>query len=254
MRSNKSLYPDILFHFTSKENLWKILRNTFLVSYSREKIVGGKTSIEFYTPMVSFCDLRISELKDHMEKYGNYGIGLTKDWANKNGLNPVFYVNKSSPFTRNYIRSMKNMEQHVEKVPGLIGKIMAESSYVDILSTYNYIKNYEGDLKRKKGTITKNYRFADEREWRFVPTANSKIPAMIPTTQFEEKEEEYKKLASTEKLKFEPEDIKYIIIEKDNEIIELSKLLEEVKSRFNPSTKKRLLSRILTVEQINNDI
>lgn len=76
-----SLYPDILFHFTSRDGLYGILENSFKISYARERIVGKSKSTEFAVPMVSFCDLRLSELKDHMSKYGSYGIGLSKSWA-----------------------------------------------------------------------------------------------------------------------------------------------------------------------------
>jgi len=85
----KSLYPDILFHFTTKAGLFGILENTFSISYAREKIIGNRKSAQFAVPMVSFCDLRLSQLKDHMDKYGNFGIGLTKEWANRNGLNSL---------------------------------------------------------------------------------------------------------------------------------------------------------------------
>ena len=89
MDNQDRLYPEILFHFTTKESLYEILNSTFKVSYAREKIIGPKLKREFGVPMVSFCDLRLSELKAHINKYGNYGIGLTKEWANRNGLNPV---------------------------------------------------------------------------------------------------------------------------------------------------------------------
>lgn len=169
MVSNKSLYPDILFHFTSRNGLWGILEKTFSVSYANEKISGNRKSVELSIPMVSFCDLKISELKSHMEKYGNYGIGLKKDWANRKGLNPVFYVNKTSPFTSNFITAIEQLRRSKDNTKGIISKAMAEGTYMDILNVYRYMKNYEGELIRSNGKKTKNYRFADEREWRYVP-------------------------------------------------------------------------------------
>ena len=109
MPKSQSLHPDILFHFTSKESLFSILRETFSLSYSSEKIVGKNKSTAFAVPMVSFCDLKLSELKLHMGNYGNYGIGLTKEWANREGLNPVFYTSKFSPFTTHFIKSIEGV-------------------------------------------------------------------------------------------------------------------------------------------------
>ncbi|MCG6211981.1 abortive infection system antitoxin AbiGi family protein, partial [Vibrio furnissii] len=107
--NNSSLYPDILFHFTrEKESLFNILNSTFRVSYAREKIEGVDTVREFAVPMVSFCDLKLPELKVHMGKYGKYGIGLTKEWANRNGLNSVMYINKHCPFTDNFNQSLQS--------------------------------------------------------------------------------------------------------------------------------------------------
>ena len=34
------LYPEILFHFTKKQNLYDIWDRTFKVSYARERITG----------------------------------------------------------------------------------------------------------------------------------------------------------------------------------------------------------------------
>ena len=61
---NTSLYPDILFHFTSKVGLFKIIVETFKVSYARERIEGISSEKEFAVPMISFCDLKLSELKE----------------------------------------------------------------------------------------------------------------------------------------------------------------------------------------------
>lgn len=78
-------YPDILFHFTSGSGLRGILKEGFQPSYALEKIVAQSQERNFAVPMVSFCDLRLSELPFHMKKYGRFGIGLTKVWAKKMG-------------------------------------------------------------------------------------------------------------------------------------------------------------------------
>jgi hypothetical protein len=49
-----------------------------------------------YYPMISFCDLPLSLAKDQFSKYGNYAIGLSKEWGVANKLNPVIYIEQNS--------------------------------------------------------------------------------------------------------------------------------------------------------------
>lgn len=254
--TNNSLYPDILFHFTSKEGLFEILRSTFRVSYAREKIEGRITNREFAVPMVSFCDLRLSELKVHMSKYGQYGIGLTKEWANKNGLNPVMYINRHCDFTDNFNNALSGIYQHIQKSTDDGNFKGLSQNYMQIYDAYRFIKNYEGELERN-GEKIENFRFADEREWRFVPPINnSGIQPFIAISNIRtaEKKKHYNEEIQHLRLSFRPNDIKYLIINNDGEINELIEHLRTVKNHFDPDTVDRLSSRILTAEQINNDI
>lgn len=253
-----SLYPDILFHFTDKNGLYKILENNFRLSYSKEKIEGKTTNRELFVPMVSFCDLKLSQLKVHMSKYGKYGIGLSKDWANENGLNPVMYVNKNCQFTDNFNNALNKIYPDLAK----IRKHQSEQpsiphQYLNIMDAYRYMKNYEGRLERN-GIINENFRFADEREWRYVPPLNNKeieYP-FIASSNIKNKDQkiEFNKKIEDIKLFFKPNDIKYLIIENDSEINDLIKHIRNVKKFHDYNDIDRLSSRILTSEQIENDI
>jgi Putative abortive phage resistance protein AbiGi, antitoxin len=251
-----SLHPEILFHFTSKAGLFGILSSNFAVSYSRENIVGKGKSTGFAVPMVSFCDLKLSELKVHMDKYKGYGIGLSKSWANSHGLNPVFYVNKHCAFTSNFIAAVERLHRHLDSIYDFEQHRAASAAYMDILNTYRYIKNYEGDLVRPGKATAPNYRFADEREWRYVPPLNSTKRPFVPLTQIEGdvQKRDLNASISNLQLKFKPEDIRYLIVEKDKERMELINHLESVKMRFSEDTRRRLASRILTADQIRRDI
>lgn len=251
-----SLHPDILFHFTSRDSLFNILEHTFTISYARERIVGNRRSTGFAVPMVSFCDLRLSELKDHMSSYGSYGIGLSKIWANNEGLNPVFYVNKHCSFASDLITAVENLHKQLSAISDAEAYQSAAETYMDILNIYRYVKNYEGDLIRKSGTTTRDYRFADEREWRYVPPLNA---TPFPFVGLEKISTSAEKMALNRqiahlRLAFEPEDIRYLIVERDEERLDLIHHLEAVKWRFDEGTRRRLASRILTADQINNDV
>lgn len=251
------LYPNILFHFTDKDSLFKILESTFKPSYSKEYIEGIKTKKEFAVPMVSFCDLKLSELKDHIDKYGNYGIGLNKSWALKNGLNPVMYINKNSHFINNLIDGIGEIYRTINGIVNEEDVDSLSAAYTNILNTYRFIKNYEGPLTRKGKSIP-NYRFAEEREWRYVPPIENHLNfrPFVPLNRINSKDKKRKlnESISQHKLRFSPDDIKYLVVKNDSEINGIIHHLRNTKNRFSPKIIDRLTSRILTSEQIQSDI
>lgn len=92
-----------VFHFTrSSENLISILAHTFRPHFCLEDLnvvmpdSRHEEDLEFAIPMVSFCDIPLSQVSPHLKHYGNYGIGLSKDWAISSGLAPVLYVVRGS--------------------------------------------------------------------------------------------------------------------------------------------------------------
>ncbi|WP_405352268.1 abortive infection system antitoxin AbiGi family protein [Nonlabens sp. Asnod3-H03] len=249
-----SLYPTSLFHFTSKEALYAILKSTFRVSYAREKIYAPNSTREFAVPMVSFCDIKMADLKYFIEKdYGNFGIGLTKDWANRMSLNPVMYVNQHCDVADRFNDGLRS-------VYATLGHKSNEMTYRNrgyhnLMNTYRYMKNYEGDLIRENGT-TPNYRFADEREWRYVPAFETEnVEPFVPISRIDTraKKQSYNNRIRHLNLSFQPDDIKYLIVEKDDDILDLIEHLNVAKEIFDSDTKKRLTSRIITLEQIIND-
>ncbi|MEH6447068.1 MAG: abortive infection system antitoxin AbiGi family protein [Oleispira sp.] len=183
-------------------------------------------------------------------------MGLKKEWASKEGLNPVFYTNKSSPFTTSFIKSVEGIYKSIEDVDDPCSQIVAQQNYMDILNTYSLMKNYEGGLKRRNGKTTRNYRFSDEREWRYVPSITDNYFPFIPieNIDIDEKKARFNLSISHLHLEFCPDNIKYLIIESDADINRLIDHLESVKGRFDVATRRRLASRILTAEQINSDV
>lgn len=251
-----SLYPTTLFHFTSKEFLYQILNSNFKVSYAREKIIGPTSNREFAIPMVSFCDLKLSELK-YFLSYGKFGIGLTKEWANRNGLSPVMYINRHCSLMDNLISGINGIYSHLGLVDNITQFNSLNQSYLNITNTYRYIKNYEGELWRHSQLENENYRFADEREWRFVPNLDSEGVAPfvgISNIRTRQQKEKYNSKVNHIRLTFMPDDIKYLVVESERDITELINHLHNVKHRFNEETRNRLASRILTSDQIEKDI
>jgi hypothetical protein len=87
-----------IFHFTkSKKILLSILKNEFQPHFCFERCELGNRVIKGAYPMVCFCDIPLSQVKEYIgEHYGDYGIGMSKSWAEKSGLNPVLYIKKTS--------------------------------------------------------------------------------------------------------------------------------------------------------------
>lgn len=248
----ESLHPEILFHFTKKEALKSILEHTFSVSYAREVLYSMTQKREYAIPMVSFCDLRLSELKAHMNKYGTYGIGLSKEWANRKGLNPVLYVSKYSNFTDGFINGVTKLHNQLRQVKPS-DQAQMDQAFENILNTYRFLKNYESEITRDNYTFTQ--RHADEREWRFVPELSNTIDyPILPISKLKRDKASMNNLISDIKLSFEPDDIRYLIINDEAEISEFISHLNDVKGKYSQDTIQKLVSRILTANQIKMDV
>lgn len=247
-------YPNILFHFTTRQSLYDILNNTFKVSYARERILGGTKTKEFAVPMISFSDLRLSELKDNIGTYGKFGIGMTKDWAINKGLNPVMYASDKSLFTENFIGGIEDFFKLVKNTGDASG--IYETAYNNTLNTLRYVKNYKGDLKRTGKKTIVDYVFANEREWRFVPPISDNISPFVPIDKIgtSQQKSRFNQEVRHIKLHFQPDDIKYLIVEKDSDINPLIAHLKIAKVSFPDEMVDRLSSRILTYEQIEKDV
>ncbi len=246
-----SLSSNSIIHFTkTSEALKGILQENFNIKYCLE-IIKLNGQLNYAAPMVSFCDIPLSQVKEHIGKYGAYGIGLTKEWAQRNLLNPVLYIQNNS-YLANSINESYNEMFNKKKIDW--NKIGAnQKNWLNIL---RHVKNYEADLARG-GEVIKNYRFSDEREWRYTPNYED-CPQMAinPNTYKSEfdKENTNQRLKKL-KLNFEPNDIKYIIIERESEISEFVEILKKSKgNKYSYNDVERLMTRIITTEQIITDL
>ncbi|MFV0325915.1 MAG: abortive infection system antitoxin AbiGi family protein [Bacteroides xylanisolvens] len=236
------LSSNILWHQTTIDGLKSILDNKgFFYSYSLETIISTKTQLKVAIPMVSFCDLPLSEIGAYLKKYGGYSIGLSQKWGNEKGLSPVWYCGKSSSI----------LEIQIERFKDVGGKSGAKDiNFKHFLYLFSYIKNYEGELL-KRGY--KNYRFYDEREFRIIPTAHELAAVKKKQFLILKKYEEYKEanqssLIKEIKLSFDWDDIRYIIVDKDKNIDDIKEKIKIASGRDN------LRINYFTNKQIKEDI
>lgn len=249
------LSSNTIIHFTKKiSSLKGILESNFSIRYCQENIQSRSSTIELLIPMVSFCDIPFSQIIQHVNSYGNYGIGLSKKWAEINGLNPVLYLEKESNLANNITENLFPTLKDGSPKKIIEFSIETQKSR-DFL---RYLKNYQGDLVRLGKLIKKDYRFSDEREWRYVlePSIDylfygniKKVSkAEIPNIKKKRNDE-----IKSERLNFTPNDINYIIIKKESERDSIITTIEKAKGKFSHTEVKRLTSRIISVEQLKTD-
>jgi hypothetical protein len=201
--------------------------------------------------MVCFCDLPLSQTGFHLSVYGDYGIGLTKEWGKRNGIAPVLYAYPRSILTL----KLEVMLHRTDADESSEGSGSAWSSdFYDLLS---FVKPYEGDLWRE-GRVISNLRFYNEREWRFVPQLEKGDPTRwgISKDQFldeEQRRQANNKLAKASRIEFEPNDIKYLIVRREDEIVPLIREVESIKGKYGYDDVRLLASRVISAEQIRSD-
>jgi hypothetical protein len=241
------LSSNSLIHFTqNKEALIGILEDNFRIHYCLENVITPSGNLHYAIPMVSFCDIPMSEIKDHITKYGAYGIGLRREWGQKMKLNPVLYIDTNSTLGDSMYLAFRALTtgKKVTEVDGV------EAQVTDVM---RYMKNYEADLIRDSQTIS-NYKFADEKEWRYVPSKEEAQMLVKGAVMTPERKKEFNDKIKNLRLEFEPSDIKYIIINDESEISEFIDILRKSKGKkYTLQDVERLLTRITTTEQILTD-
>ena len=276
---SENLSSKNLFHFTEENVVKSILQRGFYALYREEfvlSMVFNKHMKAQYIPMVCFCNIPLTMVKNHCEIYGSYGIGLNREWAIKNKINPVWYSYANSALMNKFNDSQKEYEQLVKA--GIDPK--AERAIINnFIQPLLYIKPLYG--KSKKNTDTSFY---DEKEWRFVPRLKhfnntfiahktvqqgkldfrySKNPRnKIPIKSIGELNQNILQnkvqFIARYKLRFKKEDIKYIILKEKSEVPGMIDFINTmIKKGVNPIKEeeeaKALSSKILTLEQIHED-
>lgn len=162
----------------------------------------GIIRYDFKFKAVCFTDLPSDKIEPHINQYGEYIIGLTKDWGKANEITPIRYVHHYTPdiindksniirnFVENYPDSKSEIIDVVNKLmasAGLQEKITSEDisnlpvKFQYLVEGYNQIiteicffiyshfglmRIYEGHWEDRVTGETNYRRFYDEREWR----------------------------------------------------------------------------------------
>ena len=286
-----------LFHFMNKlQYLLNALDNKALVPrYCDEDIsylgiqVNGVLKTNIHILQKCFCDVPFHNLTNkfcvnivsddliqmsedekneaktydtHPAFYGKYAIAFSKRWGEQNDLQPVHYLNKLSNFSLG-IRDFLEYAFGLEDLP--------DALYTGILSELSFIKPLRGLMTRILSTgktvhFIKN--FHDENEWRYVPNGdelhkrslekiivNQDITKMKNKINISLEDQKYNNIW----LKFNYEDVKYLIVSNAWDRIDLIKHINNLPNERLSDTssveeqKGLLISRILVLDEIRGD-
>jgi hypothetical protein len=251
--------------------LKKILSGGFKPFYSSEDLKMFDIPECPGIPMVSFCDIPLSQTRGHVGVYGRYAIGLDKKWAMRKNISPVHYIYEGSVCAR-VISEVHN------SLPADAFNIECGCmKFNPLTAIFFFGKPYHGQMRREdsntgliedKGEVI----FYDEREWRYVPFADQtiisggEVPAdirpMLSEKEYAKGDVRDKATASLPKhyrLTFGAADIKYLIVQNEDEIPgmvdfihgELQRSGENTELRSCPQDeKKQLMARLLSMRQI----
>jgi hypothetical protein len=242
-----------LFHFTNHEKfLFDILESGFWPRYCLEDIIWQDfKKFEFIAfPMVCFCDVPLSRITEHTEHYGSYGVGLKKEWAERNTLNPVLYISPKSGLRESILRSMDFAARtcsDIEKSDS--NKELDENRFL-----VSHIKPTKGIMLKNENKMYRD--FYQESEWRYIPR-NPSVATHLVHSEFNDAvkidfhNRQSKKYCS---LKITPIDIAYIFVPTDSDIPKIIKFIQNNLRSFSQNDLMILYSRIVSIETLQGDM
>lgn len=203
-------------------------------------------------PMLCFCDLNLHKMQSHIKFYGGYGLAFSKEWGIKKGIQPVQYINPESILNKDFSKAFTDSLQAVSH-----NSLESNSAQNFLLSQMIFYKSLHGLMERsingKINSLMKN--FTDECEWRYIfATFPSQFPIAITEEKFFSIPTWNKAIKLNKKyhLEFDPIDVRYIIIQTEDEFEKLVDIIE--KNCLDKNTKHRLISKILIWADLMEDL
>jgi hypothetical protein len=238
-----------LFHFTkSEEILYQIFKHGFWPRYCLEDISWqGYEGFEYVAfPMVCFCDIPIARISEHIDFYGSYGIGLSKNWAEKNNMNPLLYISPGS-----------DLSHTITKTVSLAMKSPQDSKDM----SKRHATHFFAHIKPTSGTIMIDGKpvskvFYQESEWRYIPRQEN-IPLSLLLEDYNDQENLIEKNEETRKncmVKFLPNDVSFVFVPKDSDIPNIINFMQSELDHYPSADLKVLFSRVISIESVNENI
>lgn len=240
------LSSNVIWHQTDYQGLKGIIEKmAFQTSYSLETI--NDVNVAF--PMISFCDIPLSDMREYLTqnesdkltgKYGKYTIGMKRGWGNKKGLSPVWYRDRQA-------YTLKGLMTQMKKLIKKRNSYMLDEEESIIWQTMAYTKNVQGKLLKYGFS---SYRFADEKELRYVPNLidlrTASIKPFIGCNDYKDLKKQTRNIGMQSLLlSFSIEDIAYILMSNKKEKNRISNLLNKKDSHIVYLSYRQILQDII---------
>jgi hypothetical protein len=195
--------------------------------------------------MTSFCDIPLSRVAEHTEAYGNYGLGLTKEWGLDHGLTPVLYGAAKSvvPKVANFL-----FRSHEIALSGstVEARTQSEDALVSMLSL---TKPLAGRMHRRGLEIEKD--FLQESEWRYVPNLGS--DRIVLEDKFHRERSTLDSQAAEHPLTFSAADLRYVFVSREDEVVQMLVYLEK-EPECSDDDRRLMCARITSIEALSRDV
>ena len=235
-----------LFHFTKSLDFLKgILEFGFMPRYSLEdsELLG----IEYTAfPMSCICDIPISRISDHTAFYGEYGLGMTKEWGQRNALHPVIYAVPGASIAGaiSHLVDIAQSKSRDSKPMAALKDRVSDG----VFQLIPFVKPVTGKTLVVGKVVSKD--FSQENEWRYVPYDHQ----FLFKDNFDQRRAELDVEASKHALQYTPNDVRYIFVKMDHEIPAVFDFIQTKLGRFPMNDLKILTSRIVSLETIARDL
>jgi len=197
--------------------------------------------------MVCFCDIPISRINEHVNFYGSFGIGLSREWGMKNHLSPVLYLSPTAPLCRALCRTIKEASEGADDA----NKDVVHRNIGFLLA---YAKPTGGRMVINGEPVQKE--FYQESEWRYVPQ-HKEISLALLREKFEDETVLLAANVKTQEhgmLPFSPPDVRYLFVPTDAEIPDIINFIQTEMDSHVSADLKVLMSRVTSLESISRDI
>jgi hypothetical protein len=169
----------------------------------------------------------------------------------RNGIAPVLYAYSQSILTSKFTVMLERIREQQSD------EMVASHLTRDFYDLLTFVKPYEGNLWRDGGVVP-DVRFYNEREWRFVAQLTDGDPyrwGMPKQTFLDEiqRTAANRRIAEAARIRFVPNDVKYLIVRREEEIVPLIKKVQDIKGDYSYDDVRLLSSRLISAEQIRSD-